>query len=216
MKKLIIALLMLLNFNIYSIYGQQNDPKATEILNGLSTKYKTYSSVRSVFIIKIENPQGKITDTQNGTLYVKGSKYKIELANQDIICNNVTVWTYLKDANEVQINEYTPDDNSINPSEIFTIYEMNFLYALIEEKTIAGKVVQVIDLTPNDKTKNYFKVRLTIDKADKSIMSAKIFDKSGSKITYEVQKLTPNFPLTDAFFSFDTKKYPGIEVVDLR
>ena len=55
MKKLIIALLMLLNFNIYSIYGQQNDPKATEILNGLSTKYKTYSSVRSVFIIKIEN-----------------------------------------------------------------------------------------------------------------------------------------------------------------
>ena len=216
MKNLILLITVFYLASSVESFAQQSDAKATGILNTLSAKYKSYTSLRTVFSMKIENGEGKVTESQNGTLYVKSNKYKIELNNQDIICDNATVWTFLKDANEVQINTYEPDDNAINPSQIFTIYEKNFLYAFIEEKTINAKVFQIIDLTPNDKTKNYFKVRLTIDKNDKAITSVKIFDKSGTKMTYEVQKFTPNFTLLDSFFSFDTKKYPGIEVVDLR
>ena len=60
------------------------------------------------------------------------------------------------------------------------------------------------------------KVRLAIDKAAKTIQSATVFDKNGNRYTYEIKKFTPNVELNDAFFAFDTKKYPGIEVVDLR
>ena len=76
--------------------------------------------------------------------------------------------------------------------------------------------MQFIDLTPNDKAKPYFKVRLAIDKAAKAIQSAIVFDKNGNRYTYEIKKFTPNPDISDAFFSFDTKQYPGIEVVDLR
>ncbi len=194
----------------------QQDPKATQILNGVSAKYKSYSSVKADFSIKIENGQNKTTDTQTGTLYVKGNKYKVNLKNQEVTSDNSTVWTYIKEANEVQVNNYEPDENSITPSQIFTIYEKNFIYAFMEEKTVNGKVLQYIELTPNDKSKPYFKIRLGIDKTAKTVQNAVVFDKNGNRYTYEIKTFTPNPALADAFFTFDTKAHPGVEVVDLR
>ena len=215
MKKFI----CILRFGVLSLLSasaQQKDLKAEQILNGVSAKYKGYKSVQADFIIKMETANSSATDQQYGTLYLKANKYKLILSNQEIISDNSTVWTYLKDVNEVQINTFEKDDNSISPTEIFTIYEKNFLYAFTEEKTIAGKTLQIIDLTPNDKNKPFFKIRLAIDKSAKTIQSAIVFDKNGNRYTYEIKKLTPDVELTETFFTFDSKKYPGIEVVDLR
>lgn len=215
MKKIITILLGLFSLTV-AASAQQKDVKAQQILNGVSTKYKSYKSVQADFILRVEGGQNDTKDQQTGTLFVKGNKYKLQINNQEIISDNNTVWTYLKDANEVQINSFEKDDNSISPSEIFTIYEKNFLYAFTDEKTVGGKVMQFIDLTPNDKSKPYFKVRLAIDKVAKAIQSAVVFDKNGNRYTYEIKKFTPNPDINDAFFSFDSKKHPGIEVVDLR
>ena len=214
MKKatLLLGLILCVSF----ISRAQQDPKATQILNGVSAKYKSFTSVKADFSIKIENGQNKTTDTQTGTLYVKGNKYKVNLKNQEVTSDNNTVWTYIKEANEVQVNTYEPDENSITPSQIFTIYEKNFIYAFIEEKTVNGKVLQFIELTPNDKSKPYFKIRLGIDKAAKTVQNAVVFDKNGNRYTYEIKTFTPNPALTDSFFTFDTKAHPGVEVVDLR
>jgi outer membrane lipoprotein-sorting protein len=214
MKKatLLLGLILCVSF----ISRAQQDPKATQILNGVSAKYKSFTSVKADFSIKIENGQNKTTDTQTGTLYVKGNKYKVNLKNQEVTSDNNTVWTYIKEANEVQVNTYEPDENSITPSQIFTIYEKNFIYAFVEEKTVNGKVLQFIELTPNDKSKPYFKIRLGIDKAAKTVQNAVVFDKNGNRYTYEIKTFTPNPALTDSFFTFDTKAHPGVEVVDLR
>lgn len=215
MKKFICILLFGV-LSLLSASAQQKDLKAEQILNGVSAKYKGYKSVQADFIIKMETANSSATDQQYGTLYLKANKYKLILSNQEIISDNSTVWTYLKDVNEVQINTFEKDDNSISPTEIFTIYEKNFLYAFTEEKTIAGKTLQIIDLTPNDKNKPFFKIRLAIDKSAKTIQSAIVFDKNGNRYTYEIKKLTPDVELNETFFTFDSKKYPGIEVVDLR
>jgi outer membrane lipoprotein-sorting protein len=214
MKKatLLLGLFLCVSF----ISRAQQDPKATQILNGVSAKYKSFTSVKADFSIKIENGQNKTTDTQTGTLYVKGNKYKVNLKNQEVMSDNKTVWTYIKEANEVQVNTYEPDENSITPSQIFTIYEKNFIYAFVEEKTVNGKVLQFIELTPNDKSKPYFKIRLGIDKAAKTVQNAVVFDKNGNRYTYEIKTFTPNPALADSFFTFDTKAHPGVEVVDLR
>jgi outer membrane lipoprotein carrier protein len=43
-----------------------------------------------------------------------------------------------------------------------------------------------------------------------------MFDKSGNKFKYTLTKFVPNVKVDDAFFTFDPKKYPGVQVVDLR
>lgn len=194
----------------------QPDQKAAQILNGVSAKYKALKTVKAEFTVKVENGENSTKDVQTGTIYVKGNKYKVQLKNQEITSDNSTVWTFLKDANEVQVNNFDPDENTITPSQIFTIYENDFLYAFIEEKKVNGKVIQFIELTPHDKTKPYFKIRLGIDKVAKEVQSAVVFDKNGNRYTYEIKTFTPNPALADTFFSFDTKSHPGVEVVDLR
>jgi outer membrane lipoprotein-sorting protein len=57
---------------------------------------------------------------------------------------------------------------------------------------------------------------MMISKKDKSIHSWTMFDRSGNRYRYSITKFTPNIKLDDAFFTFDVKKYPGVEVNDLR
>jgi outer membrane lipoprotein-sorting protein len=76
--------------------------------------------------------------------------------------------------------------------------------------------VHHIELVPDDSKKSYFKIQLFINKTDKFITSAKIFEKSGSIITYTVEKLKLDVEAADNMFIFDKSKYPGVEVVDLR
>ena len=200
----------------FCTFSQANDPQATKILNEISQKYKSYTTLQTYFTLKVEERDGKIISNQQGILHTKGDKYKLELPGQELYCDNETCWLYLKDANEVQINNYDPLEQSIIPTQFYTIYEKDYFYALTEEITENNKVYQIIELTPNDKSKSYFKIKLSINKANKSITNIKVFDKGGSRYVYEIQKQTPNLILDDTFFKFDATKHPGIEVIDLK
>lgn len=74
--------------------------------------------------------------------------------------------------------------------------------------------MQEIELTPTDKTKPFFKVLLYIDK--NIIYTTKVFEKSGNKYTYSISNMKTDQPVLDNSFLFDVKKYPGVDVVDLR
>ncbi|MGI8893323.1 MAG: LolA family protein [Bacteroidia bacterium] len=208
------SLIILLFTGISSV--AQNDAKAHEILKGVSAKYKTFNSLEADFTLTLDNPSEKIKDTQKGKVALKGNKYWLEIGGQTIVSDGKTVWTYLKDANEVQITEATNDKDAITPTNIFTVYEKGFKSKFVEEKKVNGKTMQIIELVPEDAKKPFFKVQLTIDKVDKMIQSAKLFDKNGNHYIYTLDNITPNAVSSENIFTFNTTKYPKIEVVDLR
>jgi outer membrane lipoprotein-sorting protein len=105
---------------------------------------------------------------------------------------------------------------SFNPAQIFTLYEKGYKYVYNGDEKVDGKLYEVIDLTPDDSQKTFFKVRLSIDKVKKQLYSALIFDKNGSRYTYTIRSFTPNVKVPDNLFTFDKKDHPGIELVDLR
>jgi outer membrane lipoprotein-sorting protein len=205
----------------------QKDADAKVILNKLSKQYKSYDAVKTDFTLSIDNAQAGISETQTGTLISRSNanKYKVTLyaagktkpsVTQEIISDGKSQWTFLKDANEVQIADADNSDEGFNPAKIFTMYESGYKYIYTGQQKIRGKIYQVIDLTPTDEKKSFFKVRLMIDKVKNQLYSALIFDKSGSKYNYALRTFTPNVKVTDATFAFNKKAYPGVEVVDLR
>lgn len=195
----------------------QSDPQAKTILDAASKKFKSYSSVKAGFALKITTPDDKVLDTQHGTVLLKGNKYKAILGGQEIYCDGKTLWSYNKDTKEVQVNDYQPDNSTITPSRLFTqFYDEDFLYRLAGSAHVGGKSVDVIEMTPLDKSKPFFKVLLRVDKATHNVVSTEIFEKGGNRYSYEVTSFTPNAPVTDADFVFDSKAHPGVEVVDLR
>ncbi len=194
----------------------QSDPRAKAILDKVSEKYTAYQTIKTDFVLKIESPADDISEEQTGTVFLQGDKYKLNLADQEIICDNITIWTYLKDVNEVQINTYEPDEGTITPTQLFNIWEDGFLYALTGESMVNGKNAHQVDLTPFDKEKSYFKIRMMINKQDHSILQTMIFDKNGNRYTYIMKTFTPNVQLEENFFQFNPDAYKDIEVVDLR
>jgi outer membrane lipoprotein carrier protein len=209
-----IAALLLISF---STFAQTNDPAAKAILDAVSAKFKTYKTVQAGFTYKVEDAKGKVMSTKTGTIWMKGTKYKVTFGGQEIFCDGATSWNYDKSAKEVTINTVDPTSGGLTPQKLFTnFYDKDFLYLLNGEKKAGTKIIQEIEMTPTDKSKTFHKVYLQIDKAAKTIYSTKVLENAGNKYTYTVSSMKTNGAMDDAIFLFDKKKYPGVEVVDLR
>jgi chaperone LolA len=213
MKKTFLAVLLLV---LVKVTFAQYDPKALEILQAMGNKYKSIPSYEANFAYALTNDVENVNEEFKGKLTVKGEKFRIALPEQEVINNGVTVWTYLPEVKEVNIDTYDKNSGDINPLKIYEIYEKDFKYLYIQDKTEGGVVCEEIDLVPEKKDAQYFKIKLLIKKKDKIIQSLTMFDKGGNRYKYTITKFTPNSSVADTFFSFDPKKYPGVEVIDLR
>lgn len=216
MKKLLIGALIFLGSGIGAF--AQSEAKAKEILAEVSKKYRAIDVIKTDFSYTLENPQAKIKETQLGTLIVRSklNKYKIILKGQELISDGKNQWTYLKADKEVQLSEVDNSSDALNPAKLFTIYEKGFKSVYTNDTKINGKTIHVIDLTPLDGKRSFFKVRLQIDKITKQIINAVIFDKNGNRYTYTIKTFIPNIKVPESTFTFDSKLYPGVELVDLR
>jgi outer membrane lipoprotein-sorting protein len=220
MKKVFLAVLISV-FTIISSNAQapkgmgKSDADAKKILDQVSAKFKAYKSVQAQFVLKIENATGKSLGNKSGNVFMKGTKYRISASGQEIFSDGSNIWTYEKAANEVTINKIDPTANSITPQKLFTnFYDKDFLYKLNGIVKEGGKNLQEIELTPIDKSKPFFKVLVYVDKS--TIYTTKVFEKTGNRYTYSISNMKTNGVISDDTFVFDVKKYPGVEVVDLR
>ena len=186
-----------------------------EILKDVSEKTKSYSSIKVNFTYNMDNPGAKVHESETGTLLVKGDKYRLDIAGQNVICDAVTSWTYLAESNEVQVNAVETDEAVITPTKLLTSYSEDYKSKLTGEVTKNGQALYVIELKPNN-VKSVTGVELNIDKELLRIMRIAIQDKSGNTFTYIVNKFETNVPVKDSDFTFNEKDHPGVEVIDMR
>lgn len=208
MKNILLSALMI--FLTFSVLGQ-SDTRAKSILDEVSAKTKSFKSIKIDFTYKMENPAQKINESFNGTLFSKGNNYKLTFSGQEVFSDGKNVWTYLKDANEVQINEVDNTENSFSPTNLLSSYNENFKAKLLQENAKQ----YTIELTPVQK-KNFNKVKVVTDKTRKIVNSLTVFDKNGSTYTYTVNKFETEIPFKDNMFTFRVEDHPGVDVIDMR
>ena len=199
-------------FSAIAGYSQGKDTKASTLLDEVSAKAKSYKSIKVDFSYTMENTKAKNNEEKTGTLLVSGDKYKMSAAGQTVICDGKTIWTYIKESNEVQINTLENKDDALTPSKLLTSYNANYKSKIIKSTDPAAETVELI---PNT-SKNFTKAILGIDKAKKQVKSFTLYDKGGNTFTYKIKTYLTDSPVTDADFTFDTKKFPGVEVIDMR
>jgi outer membrane lipoprotein carrier protein len=212
--------LALLVFSLFTlsfvIHAQDEQAIAHEIILKTVAKYKAQTSSFIQFNYIMENRMDNSKDEQKGSIYLKNGNFHLNIDQQTIISNQVKVWTYMKEVNEVQVSKYNPEELEINPNEIFTMWDEGFLSRHTGTIYINNIAVNVIELTPTNKDLSYFKVKLFIDKKTNDIKRIQTFYKnSGIILTFEILSVKPNIQISDKMFQFETSKYPGIEVVDL-
>ncbi|MGV8090311.1 MAG: outer membrane lipoprotein carrier protein LolA [Mangrovibacterium sp.] len=216
MKKLLIAFLLVLSGTF--VFAQQ-DQKAKSILENVTKTTQSFQSIQATFDYIMDNKKEGIHEVNKGEIIMKGEKYQLKLPQLglEVYCDGKNVWSYMKDANEVSINSMEDETaEMMNPSKLFTIYEKGFNYQFVQETTVGGKQVYVIDLFPQTKETEYSKIRVQIDKQQMLIKSAEMIGKEGNNYTIRIDNLKTNVPADDRTFVFDAAKHPGVEEVDLR
>lgn len=197
----------------------QNDPKAKSILDGVTKKVSALKSMKANFSLKLTGGKGgNVTDTRKGSIALKGQKYHVVLGNQEIMCDNKTVWTYNKETKEVQVANYNPGEQSMSPAKLFqpSFFDKEYTYAYKGERKEGGKNCDIIELTPRDKSKPIARIEMMIDKATSMIAGGNYWEKNGNKYAITISNIVQNAEIPDGMFSWNPKDHPGVEVVDLR
>lgn len=195
----------------------QDDPKSKAIVDRLIAKNKTYTSFDADFSSRLVNAASKLDIKQEGNIKVKGRKFRLTLLDNVVINDGAVLWTYSKQSNEVTMNDPKEMDETLDPANLFNIYEKGFKSAFVGERVEGGVTVQTIKLFPLDPAKRpYHTVILTIDKAKLEPLKVEMHYKDGNVVTYVLKHFQPNAEMVDALFAFDKSKFPGVEVNDMR
>jgi outer membrane lipoprotein-sorting protein len=211
--KILLSILMFIL--VFPIFSQTKDTKAIALLDEVSAKTKSYKTIRADFSYTMENKQAKINEEKTGTLTLSGDKYRLKASGQEVICDGKLIWTYMKESNEVQINDLDSKDDALTPSKLLSSYNANYKSRILKDKPSKDADKVTIELIPNV-IKNFTKAILVVDKVKKEVRSFMLFDKSGNTFTYKITKYQTDIPLPASDFTFDKSKFPGVEINDMR
>lgn len=215
MKKIILIVAVFLAAN----FTQAQDAKATKILDEVSAKTKSYSSISADFTFSMENKEMEIDEKNEGSIKLKGQKYCVQLpeVGVQVFSDGITLWNYMEEGNQVTISNIDDESSELmDPSSIFTIYERGFKSEYVTEKKMNGKTVSQINLFPDSDEYDVSKIEVFIDNTSKMITAATLFGTDGNLYGIVVKKLEPNKDFPDSDFTFDTSKYADVEVIDFR
>lgn len=192
------------------------DPKAKAFLEKAVNAFDSKKGVVADFSIEMKDTKNGKVETIPGVLLLKGEKFKLSIKNIDTYFDGKTQSVLMNNEKEVTISIPEKEDlKSINPILLMKSYQTDYKMRYIGTNKESGSEVEVIELYPNDLKSQYSIITLKISKEKLKLKSMLLKGKSGINTQLSIQKIE-NKELQDTTFTFDEKKFPDVEVIDLR
>ena len=151
-----------------------------------------------------------------GKITLKGSKFKIESDDLTTWFDGRTQWTLLNGSDEVNVDTPNPVEmQRMNPYTFVDLYKEGYNLK-VTDVTYQEKSCHEVRLIAQTKQQDIQLLIAVIDKNTHLPQSIRIKDGRGEWVRIRVQSLRTLRKVGDDFFKFDTRKHPGIEVIDLR
>ena len=103
-----------------------------------------------------------------------------------------------------------------NPTMLFDFYNNDFKYRLAGETKLDAGWMYEIDLFPNNLEQPYSRFKLFIHRDSDAIYQISAIGKNGVDYKAIIRNPRYNETVSDSQFTFDPKKHPGTEIIDLR
>lgn len=215
MKRGFIACLTLL-LSLPVCFAQQ-DAKAVDILNKASAAYLKAGGVKAAFSIQLLQSKGVKGERVQGSIRLKGQKFKLEVEDMTTWFDGSNQWVYLKNNREVNVSNPTEEELlTINPINVFQLYKHGYTCSYKGTGTSAGFSVQNIVLTPKDKYSQVAGIQVAFDKNSLRPVTIVITNKDKSGTTVTITSYQSGNAFSDNLFVFPAKEYPNTQVIDLR
>lgn len=212
--RLIIFLSLLLGFGLNVELQAQT---ARSILDKASDAYNKAGAIQASFSLNVKDARGQTTYSYQGKAQMKGDKFRIEIPDGITWFDGKTQWVYLRESDEVNITNPTGEElQAISPAAMFNSYKKGYNLKSNGSKTVRGKSVYEVEMTPQKKNADVRKIIVQIDKANNIFSSITMVDRSGNQNILTVTSLQTKVNIPESRFVFDKKEYPQSEIIDLR
>jgi outer membrane lipoprotein-sorting protein len=196
--------------------AQTKDPKAKQLLSEVNEKVNSYDNIQISFKYVLENESENIRQETRGKVTLQGDKYVLDILGIQRIFDGKTLYTISSEDEEVTIsNEYSEEENTISPSQLFSFFESGFNYKMDIIQNKMGRKIQYIKLTPIDSETEIKYALLGIDIKTKHIYNLIEIGENNTKTTLNVLEFNTNTPLSQSFFNFDASKYSDYYINNL-
>jgi outer membrane lipoprotein-sorting protein len=158
-----------------------------------------------------------VSHTFDGTIDVKGAKYHLNVPDIETWFDGKTQWVLQKEYKEVNVSEPNAQEvQQFNPAALLALYKKGYNYNYLGEKTEKGRKVHEVELIPQNNKNDVSKIVLQISAVDAMPAKMQLFYRNKTENIIYINKYRKNINLPDSSFSFDQKKYPKVDVIDLR
>lgn len=199
-----------------AVYAQSAE-KAKSILDEVTEKTKSYPSIIADFSLSMENLQEGISEVYDGSIILKGDKYKVSVMDVVKYFDGTLMYEHMLDAEEVNITEPDPEsEETLNPATIFTIYQEGYKFNYVGDGTAMGKSCHEIDLYPENRDKPFSRIKLLIFKDNLQLYSLRQVGKDGNNYTVTIKQMSTDKTVDDKTFTFDQASHPNVDVIDMR
>lgn len=186
-----------------------------EILGKVRKKYASIRDAELSFSQRTRFAVARIEHQSHGTLALKKeNRYRIEMEDQVIVTDGVTVWSYSIANKQVLVDAFRQNERTLSPERILSGAPGEYAPSVIGHENIEGADMVILKLVPRGEKGLIASLRLWIDADTWLIRKAEVADVNGKETTYSVSDIRINTGIPDSRFILKIPE--GVEVVDLR
>lgn len=188
---------------------------ANDILKKLEKKYDGIKDMTVAFRQEVHYGVTETNQSFDGTMWMKkGNKYRIELEDQTIVTDGISVWSYSKSNNQVIIDRFKESSDSFTPDKVLVNVPSHYDALILGREKIESTETIILKLTPKESKSNLQWMKIWVDDDEYLMKKIQVLDVSDNLTTYLIGKVKLNQSLKEIQFQFDAPA--GTELIDLR
>lgn len=215
MKK--IAVLCFILLSSLSSFALQHDEKAEAILDKVAENFKKSGAIKMSFKV-LSFTNNRLEGEASGDIRLKGDKFNVQTDDMEIWFDGKTQWSYAHGSGEVNVSSPSPDElQSVNPYTFLYLYKHGYTCKLGKLTTFRGKPIYQVILTSTDRKQDLACIVLHLSKENYQpiyVLLQQRGNKQRSEIT--ITNYQQGLSFADTLFVYDQKKYPDVDIIDLR
>jgi chaperone LolA len=212
-KIIIVAALML--FCFMESIAQEKELTVKQVTEQLHHRYEMIDDAIVQFEQHVKFGFSNIDQNFSGKLKMKKPKhYRIESEHQTIVTDGTTVWAYSTANNQVIVDKYKENSNSISPEQFMLNLPANYYASLLGYEKQSSVNIILLKLIPKDDRSFVKSVKISVEENGWLLRKIVILDVNETETTYTIKDIKLNTNIKDKTFTFETPE--GAEVVDLR
>ena len=193
--------------------AQKADAKSTQILDKVSSKYKSNKNTYFKFTYG-SGSNGKISKNETGIFYTTPTKHKLKIMGIEQIFDGNKIYNISAEDQEITIAKGNGSEMIFSPTNYLNTYKKEYNTTYVGRKTVAGKSVDQVKLVPI-KANGIKQVDIYVDTVKNQLVKVEQYSSDNDVVTITIQDYKVNQNLSSSTFTFNKNNYKNYLITEL-